>query len=72
MVLWHLSAWRGLSGLVELAQHGTARQGMAWHSTQPLAPGAQHRPVPLADVQMFPATPLAAACVWKVMNFCTN
>lgn len=34
--------------------------------------GAPQGPVLLADVQMFPETPLAAACVWKVMNFCTN
>lgn len=35
--------------------------------------GASQCPPPPADVQMFPETPLApAACVWKVMNFCTN
>lgn len=48
---------------------------LCWHSrrsTRPAALGAQHRPVPPADVQMFPGTPLAAACVWKVMNFCTS
>lgn len=47
--------------------HGLAWDGMAGGGT-----GAPHRPVPPADVQMFPETPLAAACVWKVMNFCTN
>lgn len=42
-------------------------QGVAGGGT-----GAAQCPVPPADVQMLPEPPLAAACVWKVMNFCTN
>lgn len=62
--------WRGLEA--PFCMEVTMPCWHSQHGTRPAALGAQHRPVPPADVQMFPGTPLAAACVWKVMNFCTS
>lgn len=80
-MLWGLvrAGW-GQHGLVApfctegtaLGWHGWC--GTAWCDAAPgrWPRGAQRWPGPRGDVQMFPGTPLAAACVLKVMNFCTN
>lgn len=64
--LW--AGW-GRQGLVQLCAEGPV---LGRHGVARWPRGAQHRPALLPDVQMFPGTHLAAACVWKVMNFCTN
>lgn len=62
------TSWRGgdCDGVALVARHSLAR-----HGTHAPTPGT---PAPPAAVQLFPGPPLplAAACVWKVMNFCTN